>query len=70
MSNTPTGTSDSAAVGVGRHLDLVEEVLVGRLAVLLEELHHDLAHVDLLLHQRKDGPVLFAWLHQDVISEC
>lgn len=50
-------------------LDLVEEVLVADVAVVLQELDDDFAHVDLLLHQGEDGRVLLAGLHQDVIGE-
>lgn len=55
--------------GRSAHLDLVEQILVADVAVVLQEFHHDLAHVDLLLHQGEDGRVLLAGLHQDVVGE-
>lgn len=51
------------------HLDFVEQILVADVAVVLQELHDDFAHVDLLLHEGEDGSVLLAGLHQDVIRE-
>lgn len=51
------------------YLDLVEEVLIADVRVLLQELHHHLAHVDLLLHHGEDGGVLLPGIHQDVVSK-
>lgn len=62
-------TTVCLVVNPASHLDLVEKVLIGSFTVLLEKLHHNLAHVDLLLHQREDGCILLTWLHQDVIGK-
>lgn len=51
------------------HLDLVEQILISSVRILLEKLHHDLTHVDLLLHQSEDGAVLLTRLHEDVVGE-
>lgn len=51
------------------HLDFVEQILVADVTVVLQELNDDFTHVDLLLHEGKDGSILLAGLHQDVIRE-
>lgn len=52
------------------HFNLVKKVLISCIRVFLKEFHHYLAHIDFLLHQCKDGGILFTGLHQDIVSKC
>lgn len=56
-------------VGKSLHLNLVEKVLITSITIFLKELHHYLAHIDLLLHHSKYGSILLTGLHQDVIGK-
>lgn len=52
------------------HLDLIDQVFIDSVRIALQELDHNLADVNFLLHQPKYWCILWAGLHQKVFSKC
>lgn len=59
------GTRDlhCASTFQSAYLNFVKQVLICGILVLLEKFNHNLAHVDLLLHQSKNERVLLTGVH-------
>lgn len=59
------GTRDihRASTFQSAHLNFVKQIFICGVLVFLEKLNHNLAHVDLLLHQSKNERVLLTGVH-------